>query len=31
MLDMDVQTSVLENFPLAMANINIVNQPLIVY
>jgi NDP-sugar pyrophosphorylase family protein len=31
MLDMDVQTSVMENCPLAMANINIVNKPLIIY
>ena len=29
MLDMDAQ--ILESYPLAMANINIVNQPLILY
>ena len=31
LLDMDVASSVLENCPLAMANINIVNKPLILY
>jgi len=32
MLDMDVQqNSVMDNFPLAMANINIVNKPLILH
>lgn len=31
MLDMDIQTSILESCPLAMANINIVKKPLILY
>jgi len=31
LLDMDVASSILDNCPLAMANINIVNKPLILY
>jgi hypothetical protein len=31
LLDMDMASSVLDNCPLAMANINIVNKPLLIY